>query len=752
MKKILALVFALALVLGLATAAHAMEAVYFADVLLDGDYFTRIDSLIPFDEDVAYVIYGDEYDIDAVNQISEYNYVIHLSSRSTYWDDLGYSVTTSAYTYDGKAHAPVITTLNDWSFSFDATEGTRKATNAGDYVAHVCFHKDADDEHEYTEEYRDISWTIAKADWTDFDISVSNEAIVYDGAKHDVRDLIQLKNGWRMSSWTTTTRVDAGEYEFTFYPVKDADANHNETRLNPVTVEWSIAKADWTDFDYSISNEAIIYDGTEHDVRNLITLNNGWKYSLQGRAKATDAGEYEFEFAAYKDGDDNHNTTYTESITVVWCINKADWNDYSIVETGYKATYDGSIVYVYDFFNLENGWVAIGMTNTNQINAGEYESTFVPVKEGDTNHNTTVLDTQTIEWSIDKAYWDKPTVTIADFTYTGKVLGASEHVSLPDGWTLLGTAGEDIATDAGTYYATVYVTKDGDDNHKATTMKIPNNEWTIGKASHEMIPVTIEGAELDYDGEGHIVTPKVTIGDGYGFDVNVTYDFITVQDVGTYIGNVYLAVAEDPNYFDYSQTETFEVIVKSTAVTVLVHHEYDGAQIFEDTEFSFAIAEPTYIDAMNYAVKSNDYFAASADTTTITKNGMYEMTVFYKKFVHDCVVVYATDADDSVSVSYYKWNRTTKKMDNYMFENYNELLETVKPAYIYTWTEEDDPTVHYAYVYNVEYNKILDAEATVTVEKNFQIHDYTNYQSAFEVFIGREFKLYINDFGSLIIK
>ena len=672
MKKILALVFALALVLGLATAAHAMEAVYFADVLLDGDYFTRIDSLIPFDEDVAYDIYGDEYDIDAVNQIEEYNYVIHLSSRSTYWDDLGYSVTTSAYTYDGKAHAPVITTLNDWSFSFDATEGTRKATNAGDYVAHVCFYKDADDEHEYTEEYRDISWTIAKADWTDFDISVSNEAIVYDGAKHDVRDLIQLKNGWRMSSWTTTTRVDAGEYEFTFYPVKDADANHNETRLNPVTVEWTIAKA--------------------------------------------------------------------------------DWNDYSIVETGYKATYDGSIVYVYDFFNLENGWVATEMTNTNQINAGEYESTFVPVKEGDANHNTTVLDTQTIEWSIDKAYWDKPTVTIADFTYTGKVLGASEHVSLPDGWTLLGTAGEDTATDAGTYYATVYVTKDGDDNHKATTMKIPNNEWTIGKASHEMIPVTIEGAELDYDGEGHIVTPKVTIGDGYGFDVNVAYDFITVQDVGTYIGNVYLAVAEDPNYFDYSQTETFEVIVKSAAVTVLVHHEYDGAQIFEDTEFSFAITEPTYIDAMNYAVKSNDYFAASADTTTITKNGMYEMTVFYKKLIHDCVVIYATDADDSVSVSYYKWNRTTKKMDNYMFENYNELLETVKPAYIYTWTEEDDPTVHYAYVYNVEYNKILDAEATVTVEKNFQIHDYTNYQSAFEVFIGREFKLYINDFGSLIIK
>ena len=672
MKKILALVFALALVLGLATAAHAMEAMYFADVLLDGDYFTSIDYPIPFDEDVAYDIYGDEYDIDAVNQIDEYNYVIHLLSRTAYWDDLRYFVTTSAYTYDGKAHAPVITTLNGWSFAFDDTEGTRKATNAGNYVAHVCFYKNGDNEHEYTEEYHDISWTIAKADWTDFD--------------------------------------------------------------------------------YSISNEAIIYDGTEHDVRNLITLNNDWKYSLQGSAKATDAGEYEFEFAAYKDGDDNHNTTYTESITVVWCINKADWNDYSIVETGYEATYDGSIVYVYDFFNLENNWVATEMTNTNKINAGEYESTFVPVKEGDANHNTTVLDTQTIEWSIARASWDKPTVTIADFTYTGKVLGASEHVSLPDGWTLLGTAGEDTATDAGTYYATVYVTKDGDDNHKTTTMVIPNNEWTIGKASHEMIPVTIEGAELDYDGEGHIVTPKVTIGDGYGFDVNVTYDFVAVQDVGTYIGNVYLAVAEDPNYFDYSQTETFEVIVKSAAVTVLVHHEYDGAQIFEDTEFSFAIAEPTYIDAMNYAVKSNDYFAASADTTTITKNGMYEMTVFYKKLIHDCVVVYATDADDSVSVSYYKWNRTTKKMDSYMFENYNELLETVKPAYIYTWTEEDDPTVHYAYVYNVEYNKILDAEATVTVEKNFQIHDYTNYQSAFEVFIGREFKLYINDFGSLIIK
>ena len=593
MKKILALVFALALVLGLATAAHAMEAMYSADVLLDGDYFTSIDYPIPFDEDVAYDIYGDEYDIDAVNQIGEYKYVIHLSSRTAYWDDLNYFVTTSAYTYDGKAHAPVITTLNGWSFAFEDTEGTRKATNAGDYVARVCFYKNGDDEHEYTKEYRDISWTIAKADWTDFDYSISNEAIVYDGAKHDVRDLIQLKNDWRMDSWTTTTRVDAGEYEFTFYPVKDADANHNETRLDAVTVEWSIAKA--------------------------------------------------------------------------------DWNDYSIVETGYKATYDGSIVYVYDFFNLENNWVATEMTNTNQINAGEYESTFVPVKEGDANHNTTVLDTQTIEWSI-------------------------------------------------------------------------------GKASHEMIPVIIEGAELNYDGEGHIVTPKVTIGDGYGFDVNVTYDFVTVQDVGTYIGNVYLAVAEDPNYFDYSQTETFEVIVKSAAVTVLVHHEYDGAQIFEDTEFSFAIAEPTYIDAMNYAVKSNDYFAASADTTTITKNGMYEMTVFYKKLVHDCVVVYATDADDSVSVSYYKWNRTTKKMDNYMFENYNELLETVKPAYIYTWTEEDDPTVHYAYVYNVEYNKILDAEATVTVEKNFQIHDYTNYQSAFEVFIGREFKLYINDFGSLIIK
>ena len=670
MKKILALVFALALVLGLATAAHAMEAVYFAEVLLDGSYFTDIDSPIPFDEDVVCDIYGDEYDVVAVNKIDEYNYVIHLSSRTAYWDDLGYFVTTSAYTYDGKEHAPVITTLNGWSFAFDDT-----ATNAGDYVAHVCFYKNADNEHEYTEEYRDISWTIAKADWTDYDISVSNEAIVYDGAKHDVRDLIELKNGWRMGSWTTTTRVDAGEYEFTFIPVKDADANHNETRLDAVTVEWSIAKA--------------------------------------------------------------------------------DWNDYSIVETGYKATYDGSIVYVYDFFNLENNWVATEMTNTNQINAGEYESTFVPGKKGDANHNTTFLDTQTIEWSIAKASWDEPTVTIADFTYTGKVLGASEHVSLPDGWTLLGTAGEDTATDAGTYYATVYVIKDGDDNHKTTTMKIPNIEWTIGKASHEMIPVTIEGAELDYDGEGHIVTPKVTIGDGYGFEVNVTYDFVTVQDVGTYIGNVYLAVAEDPNYFDYSQTETFEVIVKSAAVTVLVHHEYDGAQIFEDTEFSFAIAEPTYIDAMNYAVKSNDYFAASADTTTITtitKNGMYEMTVFYKKLVHDCVVVYATNADDSVSVSYYKWNKTTKKMDNYMFENYNELLETVKPAYIYTWTEEDDPTVHYAYVYNVEYNKILDAEATVTVEENFQIHDYTNYQSAFEVFIGREFKLYINDFGSLIIK
>ena len=672
MKKILALVFALALVLGLATAAHAMKPMYSADVLLDGDYFASIDSPIPFDKDVAYDTYGNEYDIKAVNQIDKYKYVIHLLSRTTYWDDLSYFVTTSAYTYDGKAHAPVITTLNGWTFAFDDTEGTRKATNAGDYVAHVCFYKNGDDEHEYTEEYRDISWTIAKADWTDFD--------------------------------------------------------------------------------YSISNEAIIYDGTEHDVRNLITLNNGWKYSLQGSAKATDAGEYEFEFAAYKDGDDNHNTTYTESITVVWCINKADWNDYSIVETGYKATYDGSIVYVYDFFNLENNWGATEMTNTNKINAGEYESTFVPVKEGDANHNTTVLDTQTIEWTIAKASWDEPTVTIADFTYTGKVLGASEHVSLPDGWTLLDTAGEDTATDAGTYYATVYVTKDGDDNHKTTTMMIPNIEWTIGKASHEMIPVTIEGAELNYDGEGHIVTPKVTIGDGYGFDVNVTYDFITVQDVGTYIGNVYLAVAEDPNYFDYSQTETFEVIVKSTAVTVLVHHEYDGAQIFEDTEFSFAIAEPTYIDAMNYAVKSNDYFAASADTTTITKNGMYEMTVFYKKLIHDCVVVYATDADDSVSVSYYKWDRTTKKMDNYMFENYNELLDTVKPAYIYTWTEEDDPTVHYAYVYNVEYNKILNAEATVTVEENFQIHDYTNYQSAFEVFIGREFKLYINDFGSLIIK
>ena len=389
------------------------------------------------------------------------------------------------------------------------------ATNVGNHTATVGLvdtinYEWADPEFDGT-----VSWSIAKRALT-ADMFQVTGSYTYTGAEREATYTFADRGGSLAAAdfeVSYSNNVNAGNSAVITFT---AAANGNYS--GSVSLNFSIAKADYDMSGISFGNATYTYDGTEKTLVITGELPSGVIVSYTTNT-LTNAGSLEVT-ASFTGDTANYNAI--ADMTATLTINKATYNMSGISFENATYTYDGNEKTLVISGTLPSGVTVTYTTNT-LTNAGSIEVTASFTGDAD-NYNAIADMTATL--TIEKATYDMSGIKFEDVTYT---YDGSEKTlvitgNLPDGVTVSYTT--NTLTNAGSVEVTASFMGDTDNYNAIADMTAT---ITVDKATYDISGVKFEDATYTYDGEDKTLTISGTLPDG----VTVSYTTNTLTNAGS---------------------------------------------------------------------------------------------------------------------------------------------------------------------------------------------------------------------------
>ena len=541
---------------------EGVRPVYSGNAAADTGSYEAFADLIPYDagnynkpsiESCKWQIVKADYDMSAVRWDYDYDRVYNGREQSVLLEQLPNGV-TAAYTGN-------------------------EATEAGTYTARAVLTV-SDPANYNTPAVSDCIWAIFKGgyDMSGTEWSFDRDSFVYDGERKTV-ELRGLPESVT-AAYYENSGVRAGSYTATA-TFETSDGNFNAPE--PVSFEWSIAKADYdmsgASWDYDGS---FVYDATPKRVE-IKGLPEGVSVSYEGNT-AVDAGTYT---AVARFDIDTSDYNVPEDMYCEWSIEKAD-PDIRMMRWDYSQpfVYDGSVRTVRLAGVPESLEVAYSGADGDTV--GYYTAHAELTPKDPANYNGTSI--RDCKWRILKANYDMSGARWeGDFESVYDGSEKSVYVAgLPEGVTPVYR--NNTGSAAGKYSAAVEFECDRDNYHMP---KLNGCKWSISKASYDLAGVEWQGADgYVYDG-----SEKSVVLTGLPEGITPVYSGNTAVDAGSYEASVEFtydadnyekpvfggcswnitpaAVKIDPDAirWTYSEPFVYDGTPKSVAIAEYVHEQ-----------------------------------------------------------------------------------------------------------------------------------------------------------------------------------
>ena len=535
---------------------EGVRPVYSGNAAADTGSYEASADLIPFDagnynkpfvENCKWQIVKADYDMSAVR-----------------WDY------DTAAPYNGREQSVLLEQLpNGVSASYTGNE----ATDAGTYTARAVLSV-SDPANYNVPAVSDCIWAIMKADhdMSGADWTFGKEGFVFDGERKTV-ELTGLPESVT-ASYSGNSGVKAGTYTAT---ASFTTSDENFVDPDPVSFEWSIAKADYdmsgVSWDYDGS---FVYDGNPKRIE-VTGLPEGVSVRYEGNT-AVDAGAYT---AVAKFDIDTSDFNVPEDMFCEWSIEKAD-PDIRRMRWDYSQpfVYDGTVRTV----RLEGipETLEAEYSGASGDTVGYYTAHAELRPKDPSNYNGTSI--RDCKWRILKATYDMTGARWeGDFESVYDGSEKSVYVAgLPEGVTPVYR--NNAASAAGKYSAAVDFECDRDNFHAP---KMNGCRWSISKAVYDMSGVEWKGTEgFVYDG-----SEKSVILAGLPEGVTPVYSGNTAADAGDYEASVELNY--DADNYEKPSFGGCSWSIEPAAVKIdpaAVRWTYSGPFVYDGEPKSVAIA------------------------------------------------------------------------------------------------------------------------------------------------------------------
>ena len=523
--------------------------------------------------------------------------------------------------------------------------GSMAATNAGDYP--VTFKLDDTDAYvwdlgdgNYTTADQSYTWHItAKPVTLSFNDNGENYTVTYgaDPATANPAAVSVSASGLEGNDSLGTLGYsivkDAQEYNtleglsvgtYTLTTTYTANANYNVTTdtatytVDPATVEVP-------------ATFSVEYDGESHGVATSalydISSENGSTVS------ASTVGNYTSTLSLTDDVNYVWSVGGTADQTVTWSITAKAVVTPVIDTTSSAFTAQSGNGYVYDAQSHEIYWTSASTPDgalatysgdKYATNVGNYTATWTLTDK--TNYvwaSTNDSEDIDYDWFIEKRVIEKPTIAVANYTYTGS---AQTYADTTTWYSFTGSG-----TNVGYYPVTVSLVDT--DNTKWNDNTIASYEaadkisiakkavtLTVAVTSNTQVygqtpaTVTVSASGLVNDGDLGTISYTAKIWGGSSYIYYTADQFEAGLDVGNYI--IESSYTPNDNYVvDAQSSQPYEVTKASVTIPVAdtsVEYEYDG------TEQTFVFTTASTVDSALYNVANNKRTLAGEQTVTVT--------------------------------------------------------------------------------------------------------------------------------------
>ena len=502
--------------------------------------------------------------------------------------------------------------------------GVASATNAGTYVAYVTLAYDARNI-ELIGTYEDtLTWVINKStiDASGFGWDYTTP-FTYNGQPKSVA-FVTGTNLVEVSYKGTTTAVDANTYEASVVLTYDS-ANIMLVGSYNISLLWTIEKAtiDASEFAWDYT-APFTYNGSKQVVE-FVTNNNAVTVTYEGDHEGTNAGTYTtVAKLAYDSNNYRLVGTYESSLT--WVINKAKVNASEFAWTYTEPfTYNGA-EQVVEFTANRNVVDVTYAGIKSATNAGTYTAHVTVALKDASNYELTGSYQDVLTWKINKAVinvsgitWDYENA----FTYDGNEHSVKVN-NLPQGVEYV-YGGKVVATDAGTYTATITLTT-SNANYELVGSFNNELEWVIEKAT-----INVNGVQWNYENAftytGNAYSVAVTnLPQGVAYTYGGT---TTATDAGTYTATITLTTSNA----NYELVGTYDnelewVIEVATFDVSTLAWDYTSAFTYkEGTTYEVKLVNvPSYITVTYHENSKSEVGQYTAYATVVSTNDNYQIT------------------------------------------------------------------------------------------------------------------------------
>lgn len=513
-----------------------------------------------------------DYTASAILSFDEENYLSPEQPPELHWSitkgryhmsDLNWSY-MEAFTYDGTSKSVRLEGLPEGTVPYYSGAD---AVNAGTYVATAGLDYDIDN-YSSPDPVRPCTWKILKSTHDMSDVHWEGpEVFVYDGTPKKV-ELSGLPEGMR-AEYTGNMAVDAGTYTARAAFVPDDPVNYEIPE--PVAFTWEIRKADHDMSKAAWTQDTLVYNGGEQQIR-MTGIPEGVSVLYEG-GNAVEAGSYTVraEFCV----DDLNNYNQMDPITKDWTIEKGTI-DLSQARWNYSSPYiyNGMEKSV-ELKNVPKEIETVTYSGERASEAGTYEARAEFTYDTANYHPPIMEDCR---WTILKANlklqdlaWDYD----GPFTYDGQ-----EHTvritNLPENAEV--TYEPDGASQAGTHITRAHITPKDPANFN--TPQPVQLKWEIRKAVFD-----ISGASWDedrkplFDGGSKVIGIK-----GLPEGVHVSYEGNEATEAGSYLAKAVFTVDDPDNYLP-PQPEEYSWQIQPAAIDLAgVRWDYEKAFTYDGSE------------------------------------------------------------------------------------------------------------------------------------------------------------------------
>ena len=385
--------------------------------------------------------------------------------------------------------------------------GTYSATNAGDYSATVSLSESYFSWSDGTTGNKSISWSIAKRNVSDCDITLSQTSYTYDGTAKKPTVTVKIGSVVVPSENYTVTysnNTNAGTATVTITATSSGNLTGSDT------VQFTINRKT---INVPTPSGSLVYNGSVQT-----GVSSGTGYTRSGTYEATNAGTYTATVILTSNYMWSDGSTSAKNIS--WSIAKRSLSNCDILLSQTSYTYDGKPKQPDVTVKIGNNVISAdnySVDYSNNINVGTATVTITATSSG----NLTGSDTA--QFTIGRG--SIPVPDVADLVYNGKT---QTGVPAGTGYTRSGTY---EATNAGTYTATVILTSNYMWSDGSTSAK--NISWSIAKRSLSNCDILLSQTSYTYDGKPKQPDVTVKIGNNVISADNYSVDYSNNINVGT---------------------------------------------------------------------------------------------------------------------------------------------------------------------------------------------------------------------------